>query len=121
MSAEIGSLAVNAIHLRGRKDERFLYHPQSGWLRFFFVAWTAATIVAAVLFLAGFIPVPAFLGVALGLTVAHELYSIARRQQQRKPHETQSAQPYTATNPAIALRLQSTSPVVRVVEGWVGR
>jgi hypothetical protein len=88
--AVLVSAAVNAIHWRGRKDERFLYHPQSGWLRVFFIAWTVATIVAAVLFLAGFIAVPAFLGVALGLTAAHQLYSIARRQYQRA-QATQSA------------------------------
>ena len=81
--AVLGSVAANALHWRGRKDERFLYHPQSGWLRFTFVAWTIATVVTAVLFLAGVIPVPAFLGVALGLTIGHELYSIARRQHQR--------------------------------------
>jgi hypothetical protein len=48
-----------------------------------FAAWTIATVFTAILFLAGIIPVPAFLGVALGLTIGHELYSIARRQQQR--------------------------------------
>ena len=81
--AVLGSVAANALHWRGRRGERFLYQPQSGWLRFIFAAWTIATVVTAILFLAGVIPVPAFLGFALGLTVGHELYSIARRQQQR--------------------------------------
>jgi len=81
--ALLGSVAINALHWGGRNGERFLYHPQSGWLRFLFAAWTIATVVTAILFLASAIPLPAFLGVALGMAIAHELYSIARRQHQR--------------------------------------
>lgn len=76
-------MVANALHWRGRSGERFFYYPQSGWLRLLFAAWTIATVVTAILFLTGVIPVPAFLGVALGLTIGHELYSIARRQHQR--------------------------------------
>ena len=81
--AVLGSAAANALHWRGRRDERFLYHPQAGWFQIVFTAWTVATIAAAVLFLAGFIPVPLFLAVGLGLTIVHELYSLARRHRQR--------------------------------------
>ena len=81
--AVLGSVAANALHWRGRRDEQFLYHPQSGWLRFIFRVWTIATVVVAVLFLAGVIRGPAFIGIALGLTIGHQFYSIARRQQQR--------------------------------------
>ena len=81
--AVLSSVTANLIHWRGRKDEHFIYQPQSGFLRFLFLTWTVATVAASILFLAGTIPVPLFLGVALGLTIAHELYSIAWRQIQR--------------------------------------
>jgi hypothetical protein len=81
--AVLGSLVANALHWRGRKNERFLYHPATGWLRILFNFWTVATVIVAGLFLASEIPAPTFLGVALGMTIAHELYSIARRQHQR--------------------------------------
>jgi hypothetical protein len=81
--AVLGSVAANLIHWRWRKDEHFNYQPQSAFLRFLFLAWTIATVVASVLFLVGTIPAPAFLGIAFGLTIAHELYSIARRQTHR--------------------------------------
>ena len=81
--AVLASVAANALHWRGRSGERFLYYPQSGRLRLIFAAWTIGAVVMAILSLAGFIPSPAFLGVALGLTIGHELYSIARRQHQR--------------------------------------
>ena len=48
--AVLGSVAANALHWRGRRGERFLYQPQSGWLRFIFAAWTIATVVTAILF-----------------------------------------------------------------------
>jgi hypothetical protein len=81
--AGLSCVAVNALHWRQRSGERFLYQPQSGWLRFIFVAWMIATGVAAVLFLAGEIPGLAFLSVTLGMTSAHQLYSMAQRQHQR--------------------------------------
>jgi len=81
--AVLGSVAVNALHWRGRSDERFLYQPQCGWLRFIFATWTIATVVTAIPFLASAILSPALLSVALGMAIAHELYSIAQRQHQR--------------------------------------
>ena len=81
--AVLGSTVVNLLHWRGRSDERFFYHPQSGWLRFAFNVWAVATIVSAVLFLLGLIPALAFVGVGMGLAIAQELYSIGRRHSQR--------------------------------------
>ena len=81
--AVLGSVAANLLHWRGRTDERFFYAPQPGWLRFVSIVWTVATGVSAVLFLLGFIPALAFLGVGMGFAIAHELYSIGRRHSQR--------------------------------------
>ncbi len=81
--AFLGSVAANLIHWRGRKGEQFLYLPQSGFLRSLFLAWTYATIAASVLFLAGTISAVIFIGVGVGLAIAHELYSVVRRHQQR--------------------------------------
>ena len=78
--ALLGSVAANFLHWRGRSNERFLYYPQSGSLRFVMVV---ALFVATVSFMAGFISELAFLGVTFGMTITHELYSIARRQYQR--------------------------------------
>lgn len=77
------SAAANLLHWRGRSDERFLYDPESGWLRFVLRAWTVLSIVASLLFLLGLISLPAFLGFSFGLSVALELYCIVRRQRQR--------------------------------------
>jgi hypothetical protein len=81
--AVLGCVTANLIHWDGRNEERVIYQPHSGWLRFMLVAWSIASIAAAVLFLFGRISMPAFIGIAMGLTFAHELYSIARRQRQR--------------------------------------
>ena len=78
--AVLGSLAANALHWRGRSGERFLYYPQSGLLQFVFAAWIIATVVTSILFLARVIPLFAFLSVAVGVTAAPQLCSIARRQ-----------------------------------------
>jgi hypothetical protein len=81
--AVFGCLAANFIHWGGRNGERFFYQPQSGWLRFILMAWLVASLAAAVLFILGRIPGPAFIGIGMGLTIAHEFYSIARRHRQR--------------------------------------
>ena len=81
--AVLSSIAANALHWRGRSGERFSYYPQSGLLRHVFTVWTVTTLLAAILFLARILPLLAFVGVVTGMTVARELYSIARRHQQR--------------------------------------
>ena len=81
--AVVASVVANFLHWRSRRDGRFLYYPQPGWIRFVFAVWTVSIIAAAVLFLAGFVSAPAFVAVTLSLTIAHEVYSIARRQYER--------------------------------------
>lgn len=77
------SVAANALHWSGRRNERLFYFPQSGRLRLVFAAWAVAAGVTALLFSTGVIPASAFLGVLVGLTVAYQLYSVGRRQHRR--------------------------------------
>jgi len=79
----LSSVAANLIHWHGRKDERFIYLPRTRFLRSLFFGWTIAMLAAAGSYLAGALSAPVFLGVALGLTIAQALYSIARRETQR--------------------------------------
>jgi hypothetical protein len=81
--AVLGVGMLNFLHWRGPGEERFLYFPQTGWLRFIFAAWIIATFVTAILFLTGVISVLPFLSLTLGLSIAHVLYSIVRRRSQR--------------------------------------
>lgn len=81
--AVLGSGVANLIHWRGRKGEYFLYQPQSGFFTFLFFAWAVATVAASILFLTRTITMPLSLYVAVGLTIAQLLYSIAWRQSQR--------------------------------------
>jgi hypothetical protein len=60
-----------------------MYLPKSGPLRFLFVAWLVATMVAAILFAAGTIPAQVSACLGVSMTTVHELYSIARRQSHR--------------------------------------
>jgi hypothetical protein len=87
--AVLGSITVNTLHWRGRSGELFFYYPQTGLLRIIYTVWGIATIVIAVLLLGRFVPAPAAVSVPLSMTVAHALYSIARRQQLRKKGLTQ--------------------------------
>ena len=110
--AGLASVVANALHWRGRSDERFLYHPQSGWPRKLFIFWILANGIMAILLLADFVPAPAFLAVLFGFTIGHELYSIAHRQQQRCSNMTT---PPNKVGPAneiqpIPIETDQTSP-----------
>lgn len=78
------SFAANLIHWRGRKDERFLYYPQTRWLRILFNSAAVAATVMAVLFLLHAVPALPFLIVGLVLPLAQQIYSIAHRRAQRQ-------------------------------------
>ena len=74
--AVLGTTGANFLHWLSRKDTRLLYAPKSGWLRFAVIAMAVGSGLCALLFLAGIIPALAFLVPVLGLSLAHELYSI---------------------------------------------
>jgi CHASE2 domain-containing sensor protein len=79
----LGSLAANVLHWRGRSGERLLYLPAAGLLRLFFASWMIASPVTAIMFLLDVIPMLTFLGVSNSFCIAHQLYSIVRRHQDR--------------------------------------
>ncbi len=74
-------VVINTIHCR--KGERFLYHPQAGWLRLLLWVWLIAMGVLAVLSSGGFIPISVSAVVVWGFIITHQIYSLVRRQRQR--------------------------------------
>ena len=81
--AVLGSIIANLINWRRRDGELFGYQPRPGFPRILFLSWTVAVGIASGLLLLRVIPASVFLGITLGFTIAHEWYSIIRRQAQR--------------------------------------
>jgi hypothetical protein len=79
-TAVLASMAANSLHWYCLGNGEIQHYLSPGWLRLLFTSWTIVTGCAAVGFLLGSVPAVAFLSIGVGLTVAQQMYSIARRQ-----------------------------------------